>query len=59
MGIERTGHSPSAFLNILTELGMRIFNIHRRNGELIPITDTESFTHTFKGREFANLYCEQ
>jgi len=58
-GIERTGQSPSAFLNTLTELGMRIFNIHRRNGELIPITDTESFTHTFTGREFANLYCEK
>jgi len=59
MGIERTGQSPLAFLNILKELGMNIFDINRKNGELIPVTDTESTTHKFKGREFANLYCEK
>jgi len=59
MGIERTGQSPSAFLNNLKEFGMKIFNINMRNGELILVTDTESTTHKFKGREFANLYCEK
>lgn len=59
MSISKTGKEPADFLRTLAESGFSLYNINRKNGSLESISDFDSFTKRFSGREFANLYCEK
>ncbi len=56
-GFTQTGESALEFLRTLKRHGFSIFEINRSTGTLRKVTDIESFSGHFHGREFANLYC--